>query len=828
MVTTEDKKVELLPPNLPTNRTCACVVFITIIAILIGSVVYWCYWPPARSPLEYYLLQLKELYESEPDVPVIKVLWRDTNRTVEYIEPVLRDAKVLVDEQQLGITNSPRLKKSLSLRDVFDIETGKGSRVIVQSRAGGGKTTMLHRLTKMWLQGEIWTGCKVLLKIPLRRSTYENVSCIEEEDNLHWDLFSLCGIISQKHHKVDLDAVIKEVEMKEVCILLDGVDEYVNAHQHCEDVHSLIYKVITGGVDSDKEVLPHVTLVVTSRSTVLNEGILNGQHVLRKIEIVGFDEEGIKEFVVSFFRDSPEKSSTLIEELKQNLEIRYVCYNPLLLTFLVYIHALGGKLPKTETGIHIAFVTASLKKEVERIDMERHLTRPCRYLKLSSYESIDNCSRKLGHRFRETTMLAYSGTFKFFISLSKDIKLQVIKTDFSWSEVPEGLLNTSFGFLFSNDAFGSPYNRGGMSGIHSFLHSVTQEFLAAFYITQLDKDQQMDVILEAVGRQAVDAGRYYCGLFGTSFHDESLLSHFIRNNAYGDSVECAFQSHSSFTVAETVAAHNHVLDCYNVFVYEWPENEIIIPAEGSCPHSLDYCSDLSVINLSVRNKWDFYVSQSALQIENIILHIGPACLHLYCGIFYNLTRTSATVIEIDTSPQVAEYMPRCLKEHQSQAMVLLATFKSLGEKAPNLTTVTVQGTWTTSAEVVELLIHDYKEGFFQHLQEIIIVDFGMLLHARSGVLLSEVLNTISSLKRLRILTDVYCCLESESKDESKKDCYMSDLYLSYLLANWQLKEILTHKKNLGFVHNPITTSLEASKWSGSVIYLKVDLEFTKM
>ena len=169
-----------------------------------------------------------------------------------------------------------------------------------------------------------------------------------------------------------------------------------------------------------------------------------------------------------------------------------------------------------------------------------------------------------------------------------------------------------------------------------------------------------------------------------------------------------------------------------------------------------------------------------------------------------------------------------IKEHQSQAMVLLATFKSLGEKAPNLTTVTVQGTWTTNAEVVELLIHDYKEGFFQHLQEIIIVDFGMLLHAGSGVLLSEVLNTVCSLKRLQILTDVYCCLESESKDESKKDCYMSDLYLSYLLANWQLKEILTHKKNLDFVHNPITTSLEASKWSESVIYLKVELEFTKM
>ena len=87
-------------------------------------VIYNKYYPPKKSPLDHYLLQLKELYEAEYDVPIIKVLWRDTNRTVKYIEPVLRDANILVNEQHLGIVNSPRLRKSLSLH-VFDIEMGK-------------------------------------------------------------------------------------------------------------------------------------------------------------------------------------------------------------------------------------------------------------------------------------------------------------------------------------------------------------------------------------------------------------------------------------------------------------------------------------------------------------------------------------------------------------------------------------------------------------------------------------------------------------------------------------------------------------------------------
>ena len=687
--------------------------------------------------------------------------------------------------------------------------------MIVQGRAGSGKTTLLHKLTKMWLQDDIWTSCKVLLKIPLRRSTYENVSCIEDEQNLKMNLFSLCGIISQEHHNVDLDAVIKEVDMKEVCVLLDGLDEYTHAHQHCEDAHSLIYNVITGGVDSNKEVLPHVTLVVTSRPTVLNEGILNGQHVLRKVEVVGFDEEGIKQFIQSFFQGSPEYAVTLIEELKQNVEIYYVCYNPLLLSFLVYIHALGGKLPKTETGIHIAFVTATLKKEVERIDMERHLMRPCRYLSLSSYESIDSCSPKLGSRFREATMLAYNGTF---VSADES-ELQFIKTDFSWSEVPDGLHNTSFGFLYSNEAFGSLYNRGGMSRVHSFLHLVIQEFLAAYHITQLDKNQQMKVILGVVSHQAAYVAKYYCGLFDVSFHDKSLLSHVITNDAYGDSIECSFQSQSPFTVTEIVTTNNYVLDCYNVLVREWPEQEII--SEASCPNLLNYCSDPNAINLAVRNKWDFYVSHAALQVHSIGLHIGPACIYLYCSIVNTLTLTSATAIEIDTSlDPFAEYMPKCLKEQHLQAATLSATFKSLVEKAPDLNTVTVRGTWTTNAEVLELLIHNYKAGFLRYLQEIIIIDYGGF-SAGSGmcILLSEVLSNIGNLKRLQILTDIYCLLESESEE---KKCYISDLYLSYIRINWELE---TCKRNLNFVHSPLTVLLETSLWSESVVYLKTEIQF---
>ena len=340
------------------------------------------------------------------------------------------------------------VKKELSLVDIFgNVAMRSGNRVIVQGKPGSGKTTLLQKLTKMWMNREVLTQCKLFLKVQLRRSTNKNVTCFVSEETLLSDLFSLCGSISDP--SIDLNAVVKEVKLEEICIALDGLDEYV-PHDHLTDPDSLIYRVITG-----EDILPLSTVIVTSRPTVLHESFLSGSLVSRRIEVVGFHKAGVRSFVHSYFNQNESQAAKLIEDIEGTPDILFSSYNPLLLTILVYAFDLGEKLPQTETGIHIAFITAFLKEEVKRIDRKNFLKKECRFLKFESFESVNNCSLVLGSRFRAVSKLAYEGVYEGKVTMTssdgRKIELQLIKTDFPWTDVPDELLQDSFGLLFTHN-----------------------------------------------------------------------------------------------------------------------------------------------------------------------------------------------------------------------------------------------------------------------------------------------------------------------------------------------------------------------------------------
>ena len=342
---------------------------------------------------------------------------------VDYIEPVIKESKPLHGDEHLGTTSTPKAKPELRIHEIFGgAEVGRGGRIVVQGKPGSGKTTLLQKLAKMWMGGQVLTHCRVFLKIQLHRSANMGVSCITSEMSLLQDIFSLCGIISNP--KIDLDAVISEVELNEVCIALDGLDEYALPH-HLTDPDSFIYRVVSG-----KDILPLSTVIVTSRPTPLHEDFRYGSKVSMSIEIVGFDEQGIEAFVHGYFTGNKARSDKLISGIVNNPDILFTCHNPLLLTFLVYAFDLGEKLPKTETGVHIAFITAFLKQEVRRLDRKRYLMRECQFLKLSSFESVSKCSSRLGELFQAVSRLAYNGTFESTVTMTAQdgstVELQLI------------------------------------------------------------------------------------------------------------------------------------------------------------------------------------------------------------------------------------------------------------------------------------------------------------------------------------------------------------------------------------------------------------------
>ena len=735
-----------------------------------------------QTHLDLYLSHLKDLYKREPEVPTIQVLWRNTNKRLGYIEPSIKESKPLRGEEHLGVMGLPLVKKELSLVDVFgNVAIGSGNRVIVQGKPGSGKTTLLQKLTKMWMNREVLTQCKLFLKVQLRRSANKNVTCFVSEETLLWDLFSLCGIIGDP--SIDLNAVINEVKWEEICIALDGLDEYV-PHDHLTDPDSLIYRVITG-----EDILPLSTVIVTSRPTALHESFLSGSLVSRRIEIVGFNKAGVRLFVHSYFNENESRATKLIEDIEGTPDILFSSYNPLLLTILVYAFDLGEKLPQTETGIHIAFITAFLKEEVKRIDRKNFLKRECRFLKVESFESVNNCSLALGSRFWAVSKLAYEGVYEAKVIMTssdgRKIEVPLIKTDFPWTDVPDELLQDSFGLLSSQPTYGSSHNPHGMSEVHSFLHVVIQEFLAAFYITQMQPAMQKLVIENVIGHASVAAGRYYCGLLGTSLHDESLLQYYVSVNAYSDAIDCAFQSQSGSIAANVILTQNNILDCNNVFVMEWPIDGD--PSTGKCPQGMEYCYDPNIMNPVMRNEWDFLISKTSNLIQQVVLSISWSCLFLYCSIVHVLDSLPATSLEIESSFQFPMYMPRCLNDGQKQAEIALLTVESLIQKSPDLETVIVEGKWMANADVLWILTSTYASGYLRDLQNVKIVNYDIEQPYHTGVFLADLLGGISSIKRLTIVTDFQCSTETDIPGDNP---VFTDAYIVFVLSTWQAQELV--------------------------------------
>jgi hypothetical protein len=72
--------------------------------------------------------------------------------------------------------------------------------------------------------------------------------------------------------------------------------------------------------------LPGVTVLTTSRSTA--EHIYKGLEFDREVEILGFHEEQIKDYVERFCRDDMQKSSEIWHLIKESPELLSLCYIP--------------------------------------------------------------------------------------------------------------------------------------------------------------------------------------------------------------------------------------------------------------------------------------------------------------------------------------------------------------------------------------------------------------------------------------------------------------------------------------------------------------------
>ena len=382
----------------------------------------------------------------------------------------------------------------------FEEEFGKyesGSLILLEGRPGSGKTTLMHKISRDWSLGKsILFKAEMVILVPIRFFVIGNKDIALSN--------ILKRYVMNKDERKQLLLHIEKGNGKGICFLIDGLDEY---EQH-DNFDTFIMKLII------KDVLPLSMVVVASRP-VGTASVRN--HCTRRVEILGFKRDQISEYIISYFYEKRQKSLDLLSYLKSHVNVHRLCYLPVHAAMICFLYDnQGDKIPQTESKIYEAFTLFSVVRKRD----QKHRTKS--FISLPDDQKI---------YFNNICKLAFD-----MIVQSKQVMLQS-QTNFPLT--PSGSDKSSLG-LVTIDSIADLF---GMEDLYSFLHLTFQEYLAAFYLSQLDSESEVIRKTKGLKVNLRMVWKFYSGI--VQFDKDSLILKSLMSDNKTDvlyKVQCAFES----------------------------------------------------------------------------------------------------------------------------------------------------------------------------------------------------------------------------------------------------------------------------------------------
>ena len=193
-----------------------------------------------------------------------------------------------------------------------------------------------------------------------------------------WDLFSLffTGSLADPSWWKAKDLVevfgldrygLTEVEQKEVvAYMCDHSEEVLLVADSLDeadvDKRSLLWRILCGKCQD----LPKLHVIICSRPCEKTLWLSKHCILNQRLEVVGFTDEKIGQFVAAFFTKSPQKAQDLQVQLVGRPEVRSLMHTPLLATMICRLFQLEKALPGTQTGVYQSAILTMQQQTTER------------------------------------------------------------------------------------------------------------------------------------------------------------------------------------------------------------------------------------------------------------------------------------------------------------------------------------------------------------------------------------------------------------------------------------------------------------------------------